>query len=273
MAYTRRSFAGGAISTTIPNGMGSTDTSFTVAAATGWSFSNPFYVVVDRGLSTEEKMLCSGISGLVVSITIRGADSTSAVAHAAGCTVQVCHVALDDDEANQVVNAVLGQSGAAKGDILAMLSAAGPNTLTRIPITNGAALTAASSLPVWSAAGTAGQALLSNGASAASFQSSIPLLAKDGTLAGVAPAAPGPYSKIAGVQSVVFAGTGVVTFAGGGFPNGCLSVVAMNMSNAGPYFLILLSSTKTAATFDLINSTTGSTVSATVNVSYEATGF
>lgn len=150
--YARRSFAGGAISTTVPTGMASGDTTFTVAAATNWSFANNFYVVVDRGLSTEEKILCSGISSLVVTVASsgRGADGTSAQSHVAGCTVQVCHVAQDDDEANQVVSAVLGQSGAAKGDILAMLSAAGPNTLTRVPIgTSNQILGVSAGLPAY----------------------------------------------------------------------------------------------------------------------------
>ena len=136
-AYSRRSFPGGAISTTVPTGMGSSDTTYTLALATGWTVTNNWFTVVDRGLSTEEKIENSGIASLVVSVANRGADGTSAVAHSANCTVQACHVARDDDEANQVVAAVLGQSGAAKGDILAMLSAAGPNTLTRIPIGSG----------------------------------------------------------------------------------------------------------------------------------------
>ena len=63
---------GGAIATTIPNGMGASDTSFTLALATNWSFANNFYVDVDRGLPTEEKILCSGISGLVVTVASGG---------------------------------------------------------------------------------------------------------------------------------------------------------------------------------------------------------
>jgi hypothetical protein len=148
--YARRSFAGGAISTTIPTGMGSGDTSFTIAASTGWSFANDFFVVVDRGLSSEEKIECTGIAGLVVAVAARGADGTSAQAHVAGCTVQVCHVAQDDDEANQVVAAVLGQSSAAKGDLLYMLSAAGPNTLARLPIGSGSQVIGVSAgVPAW----------------------------------------------------------------------------------------------------------------------------
>jgi hypothetical protein len=148
--YARRSFAGGAVATTIPTGMGSSDTSFTLAASTGWSFANDFFVVVDRGLSSEEKIECTGIAGLVVSVAVRGADDTSAQAHVAGCTVQVCHVAQDDDEANQVVSAVLGQSGAAKGDILYMLSASGPNTLSRLGIgTSAQVLGVSAGVPVW----------------------------------------------------------------------------------------------------------------------------
>lgn len=170
VAYARRSFPGGAIATTIPTGMGSGDTSFTLAAATNWSVANNFYVVVDRGLSTEEKIGCSGITSLTVTVASggRGADGTSAQAHSAGCTVQVCHVAQDDDEANQVVSAVLGQSGAAKGDILTMLSAAGPNTLQRVALgTTGSILQATSGgIPGWLTAGATNSVLISNGTAA-----------------------------------------------------------------------------------------------------------
>lgn len=173
-AYARRSFAGGAISTTIPTGMGSSDSTFTLAASTNWTFANNFYVVVDRGLSTEEKILCSSISGLVVTVSARGADGTSGVSHAAGCTVQVCHVAQDDDEANQVVSAVLGQSGAAKGDLFYMNSVGPPNVLNRLPIgSTEQVLEVVGGVPAWvtlpSTQTTSGEVDTAQGTTSTSF--------------------------------------------------------------------------------------------------------
>lgn len=137
-AYARRQFAGGAVLTTVPLQIGSSDTSFTLATggSTNWpdGSGGNFTVVVDA--ATPEKINCSARSGLVVTVASggRGYDGTSAVQHPAGSAIQCVHIAQDDDEANQVVNQVLGQASAAKGDILAMLSAAGPNTLTRVPL-------------------------------------------------------------------------------------------------------------------------------------------
>ena len=154
--YARRQFAGGSIVTTVPLAIGTNDGSFTLAASTNWpdgSVGN-FVIVLDFGNSTQEKVLCSTRSGLVITVAAsgRGYDGTSAVQHNAGCTAQVVHCAQDDDEANQVVSAVLGQAGAAKGDILAMLSAAGPNTLTRVGIgATNQVLGVAAGLPAWQA--------------------------------------------------------------------------------------------------------------------------
>ena len=129
--YARRMFNGGAVTTTVPLAVGSSDSSFTLASSTNWpdGSSGNFIVIIDQ--SSPEKILCSARSGLVVTVAAsgRGYDGTSAVSHVAGSQIQCVHGAQDDDEANQVVSQVLGQSGAAKGDILTMLSAAGPNTL------------------------------------------------------------------------------------------------------------------------------------------------
>ena len=154
IAFARRMFGGGAPSTTVPGGIGLTDTSDTLASGTNWPSggSGFFYVVADLGNSNEEKILCASTVGNLLTYAAggRGADGTAAAVHLANCTIKVCHVAQDDDEANQVVAAVLGQPGAAKGDILAMLSAAGPNTLTRVPIgTTGQLLGVSSGLPAW----------------------------------------------------------------------------------------------------------------------------
>lgn len=156
-AYARRQFAGGAISTTVPLGMGSSDASFTLATggSTNWpdGSTGNFTVVIDT--ATPEKILCSARSGLVVTVASsgRGYDGTSAVAHPTNSAIQCVHIAQDDDEANQVVSAVLGQPSAAKGDILYMLSAAGPNTLARLPLgtTRQVMTPSGTGIPSWAA--------------------------------------------------------------------------------------------------------------------------
>ena len=118
-AYARRMFAGGAINTTVPLAIGSGDGSFTLATggSTNWpdGSTGNFVVIVDA--SNPEKILCSARSGLVVTVAAsgRGYDGTSAVSHGAGSAIQCIHCAQDDDEANQVVAAVLGQASAAGG--------------------------------------------------------------------------------------------------------------------------------------------------------------
>ena len=154
--YLRNYYAGGGTSTTLANAMGEFDGSFVITADTGWPGGAGFFtVVVDRGTSSEEKIRCASNSGTTVTVASdgnggRGYDGTSATGHNAGATVSLCGTSVDFDQANQVVTQVLGQSGAAKGDILAMLSAAGPNTLTRVPIgTSTQVLGVAAGLPAW----------------------------------------------------------------------------------------------------------------------------
>lgn len=101
----RKGFAGAATPTTVVGAMTATVPAaagtFSLALATGWSFGGlPFVVVVDRGLATEEKILCSDIAGTTVTVSQRGYDSTTAQAHDAGAPI--LHV-LDSktvDEAN-----------------------------------------------------------------------------------------------------------------------------------------------------------------------------
>lgn len=102
-AFLRRYYAGGATTTTLASSMTSSDTSFTVNSATGWpGGSGSFICVIDRGTSSEEKILCASNSGTTVTVTTRGYDGTSATSHNANATVSLCGGAIDFDEANQV---------------------------------------------------------------------------------------------------------------------------------------------------------------------------
>jgi hypothetical protein len=151
-AYSRRSYVGNASATTVPLGMASGDSSCALASGTNWPSGSggDFLVVIDRSLNTEEKAWCSSTSGTTLTFAARGAEGTTAQLHTAGCSIALCTGSQDADEANQVANQVFGQASAAKGDILAMLSTAGPNTLTRVPIgTSTQVLGVASGLPAW----------------------------------------------------------------------------------------------------------------------------
>lgn len=84
-----------------------------------------------------------------------------------------------------------------------------------------------------------------------------------------------PAQIIAGTTAIAFlAGAGSITFAGGGFSNGCLSL-NVNVLSGNAYVLNLVNSTytKTGGPLNLFTSNTGATVTATVTVSYMGIGW
>lgn len=117
MAYTRRTYAGGAAATTITGSLASNGTSTTIAAYTGWPYhaSDPFYVVIDPGTAAEEKMLVTRTTSTstTLNITTRGVDGTTAASHASGATIYPVFTAVDADEANAVASTLT-----TKGDLL-----------------------------------------------------------------------------------------------------------------------------------------------------------
>lgn len=166
-AFARRDYAGGGAATTLASSMSSTDTTFTVSAATGWPGSPGvnFLVVIDRDTASEEKILCSSNSGTTVTVagglSGRGADGTAATTHNANAQVFLCAGAIDLDEANQITN-LLGN--AASG---ALFLGAGAGTLpTKLAVgSNGGVLASVAGAPAWSAAGTSPAVLQSAGSS------------------------------------------------------------------------------------------------------------
>lgn len=131
MAFDRRMYAGGAPATTLPTGC--TDVTLTLSLASGTGYpdgsTGNFYIAIDAGLATEEKVLCSSRTGdnITVAGSGRGADGTTGVAHDPGAAVSHIGTALDFDEANQAVTATLGAI-VAKGDLL---SGSGSQALTK----------------------------------------------------------------------------------------------------------------------------------------------
>ena len=113
MAYEVRGFSGVATETALVALISAVDTTLSITLGTGASYpsSGSFYVVVDLGLSTEEKILCSAQSAnaLTVASGGRGADGTPATAHAVGASVKHVIAAVDLSEANRAVNRTVGQ--------------------------------------------------------------------------------------------------------------------------------------------------------------------
>lgn len=101
----RREHAGAAVVTVLDASMDDNDLSFTIVANSGWPTGavGNFYVVVDPGNASEEKILCTTRSGVTVNVhgTGRGVDGTTAKTHAKDAVVRPCWTAVEADQANE----------------------------------------------------------------------------------------------------------------------------------------------------------------------------
>ena len=110
----RREYQGGAQTAylTAPLGGSTGDLTITCDDLTNWptGVAYPFYIVIDRGLASEEKILCTSRSGNTLSVFTdgvsvgRGADGTTVTAHNNNAAVEHVFTAVDADEANSHVN-------------------------------------------------------------------------------------------------------------------------------------------------------------------------
>jgi hypothetical protein len=130
----RREYRGAAQSARLTIALGGTtgDLTITCDDLTNWptgASSRPFYVVIDRNTSAEEKILCASRTGNVITVVNggRGADETSITAHSSNAVIEHVFTATDADEANAHVNDsttdvhpqyVLETTVNAKGDLL-----------------------------------------------------------------------------------------------------------------------------------------------------------
>lgn len=113
----RRSYSGASAACTLTSSITSGDTSATLSGTTTlWpaTASGSFFMVIDPGLSTEEKVLVGARSTNSLSSITRGVDGTTASSHSAGATCYPVFTAVDADQANAVAAALT-----TKGDILA----------------------------------------------------------------------------------------------------------------------------------------------------------
>lgn len=114
----RRSYAGGAQPAQLTVDLGGSTADLTIICddLTGYptGSAGPFYIVIDRGLAAEEKILCASRTGNTISVynvgltNGRGADGTAVIAHTANATVEHVFTAVDADEANAHVNTTTG---------------------------------------------------------------------------------------------------------------------------------------------------------------------
>lgn len=114
----RRSYSGGAKPAALTVGLGGTTGDLTITCDDLSNYPTgtpgPFYIVVDRNLPTEEKILCASRSGNIITvyndgITVgRGADGTTISSHNIGAEVEHIFTATDADEANAHVNSSTG---------------------------------------------------------------------------------------------------------------------------------------------------------------------
>lgn len=112
----RRSYAGAAEACTLTSNISNSATSFSITGTTtAWpsTGTGPFYMVIDPGLSTEEKVLVGARTTGSLSSVTRGVDGTTAAAHDSGATCYPVLAAVDLNEAN-----LLASTMTTKGDLL-----------------------------------------------------------------------------------------------------------------------------------------------------------
>lgn len=102
----RQEFVGNALTTALTANISNSSTSFTVT--NGSSFpsgsNNPFVVSIGRGTDSEEKILCSSRSTNTFTVSQRGYDGTTAVAHVSGDYVDHVLDATVVQDMNTVTN-------------------------------------------------------------------------------------------------------------------------------------------------------------------------
>jgi len=82
----RREFVGNVEETTLSANISDTDTSISLTDGSTYpsGSTNPFVIVINRGLSNEEKILCSSRSSNTITVEERGYDDTVAQSHSSG---------------------------------------------------------------------------------------------------------------------------------------------------------------------------------------------
>lgn len=102
--------------TTTDNPLGAGATTIHVASAAGFPASTPFTLILERDTANEEVVTVTAVAGTTLTVT-RGQDSTAAIQHSFGATVEHGVSARDFDEpqAHIAATAAHGATGAVVG--------------------------------------------------------------------------------------------------------------------------------------------------------------
>jgi hypothetical protein len=147
----RRSYAGGAKPASLTSTLNGTTAALTIVCDDLSNYptgaAGPFYVVIDRGQVSEEKILCSSRSSNTITVfsdgltTGRGEDDTTVASHAIGAELEHVFTATDADEANAHVNATTGVHGVAGSVVGTTDTQTLSNKTLTDPTINGATFT------------------------------------------------------------------------------------------------------------------------------------
>lgn len=139
----RRQYAGAAQAAQLTAGLAASTAALTISCddLTNWPDGSigPFYVVVDRGLASEEKILCVSRSGNTLTVfddgltNGRAADDTSLTSHNSNAVIEHIFTATDANEANLHVNSTDSVHGV-EGDVVGTTDI---QTLTNKTISQG----------------------------------------------------------------------------------------------------------------------------------------
>ena len=141
----RREYVGAAQKAYLTAALGGSTANLTITCdnLTNWPTGvsgRPFYVVIDRNTSSEEKILCASRAGNTITVfddgltNGRGADGTSITTHSINAEIEHVFTATDADEANAHVNASTDVHGVGSG--VAVVGTTTAQTLTNKTLTN-----------------------------------------------------------------------------------------------------------------------------------------
>lgn len=158
--WPRKSYTGAAVATTLNGAISGVATAIVLTNGSTYpdGTGGPFVICIDRGLPTEEKIICSARSGNNVTALQRGYDGSAAVAHSNAAPVEHVLDANTINQANAHAAAALGVGSMAYRSGLLTYAELVPGAIG-IPIISGGALTAPAYGPVL-AAGIATDAVI-----------------------------------------------------------------------------------------------------------------